>query len=539
MTESAHNAPASTADSAEPRRIHIFDTTLRDGEQAPGFTMTSGQKRRMAHLLADLGVDIIEAGFAAASLGDFDAVAGIAEDIKGPTICALARCVDHDIREAGRALQAADHSRIHTFIGASPTHREYKLEMTQDEVVERAVACVRLATELAAEVEFSAEDALRTEPDFLARLVSAAIEAGATTINVPDTVGYATPEELRDTFARLRALAPAHVRLSAHCHNDLGMAVANSLAAIEGGADQIECTINGVGERAGNAALEEVVMALKVRRDHFNADTRIDTTKLYPASRMLSTLTGQPTPRNKAIVGRNAFAHESGIHQHGVLKNRETYEIMRAEDVGVSRDNLVLGKHSGRAALSERARRMGYPLGENQLQSVFVAFKELADRKKEVFDSDLEALILGETAGGDAEHEAGWTIRGLHTGTGYGDDAKPYGSIELENAKGERLREAGDGDGPIDAIFSAIERITGVDLELEDFQVRSVSSGEDALGEADVHVIHEERRYHGRGVDTDIVAAGAAAYLDVINRILRQRARVATRDSQASATAAE
>ncbi len=506
-----------------PRHIAIFDTTLRDGEQAPGFTMTGGQKLRMARMLAELGVDIIEAGFAAASPGDFDAVTRIAAEIEGPTICTLARCVEADIREAGRAVAPAKRSRIHTFIGASPTHRDHKLEMTKDDVVERATACVRLAAELADEVEFSPEDALRTEPEFLDRIIMAAVEAGATTINVPDTVGYATPTELTALFARLRALAPDHVTLSAHCHDDLGMAVANSLAAIAGGAGQVECALNGIGERAGNAALEEIVMTLKVRNDAFHADTNVDTTKLYPASRLLATLTGQPTPRNKAIVGRNAFAHESGIHQHGVLKNRETYEIMRAEDVGVSRDNLVLGKHSGRAALGERARRLGYELGENQLQSVFVAFKELADRKKEVFDSDLEALILGETAAGAA---GGWSIRGLHTGTGYGADAKPYGSIELENAQGERFREAGDGDGPIDAIFQAIGRITGVELELEDFQVRSVSAGEDALGEADVHVLHEGRRYHGRGVNTDIVAAGAAAYLDVVNRVLRQRARL-------------
>jgi len=308
--------------------------------------------------------------------------------------------------------------------------------------------------------------------------------------------------------------------------------VANSLAAVRGGARQIECAINGIGERAGNCSLEEVVMALRVRADFFEVETQLDTTRLYGASRLLSTLTGQPTPRNKAIVGRNAFVHEAGIHQHGVLKNRATYEIMRPQDVGMSPDNLVLGKHSGRAAIAERARRLGFELGDNQLQSVFVAFKELADKKKEVFDSDLEALVLGETV----EHSGTWRIDGLHSGTGYGTDKSPYGSIDLVNKDGERFREAGEGDGPIDALFAAIDKITGVTLELESFSVRSVSSGEDALGEADVHVWHEGRRYHGRGVDTDIVAAGAAAYLDVVNRILRQRDRAT--DGQAVAASA-
>jgi 2-isopropylmalate synthase len=516
-------------------RVRIFDTTLRDGEQAPGFSMTAGQKLRMARTLADLGVDIIEAGFAASSPGDFDSVETVAREITGPTICSLARCVEGDVREAGRAVKKAGRSRIHVFIATSPVHREFKLNMSKDQVVEAAARAVTLARELTDEVEFSTEDAIRTERDFLGQVVKEAVAAGATTINIPDTVGYTTPTEIEALFASLKAeIADDEIVLSAHCHDDLGLAVANSLAAVQGGARQIECAINGIGERAGNCSLEEVVMALKVRADHFGLATGVNTSRLYGASRLLATLTGQPVPRNKAIVGRNAFVHEAGIHQHGVLKNRETYEIMKPEDVGVSRDNLILGKHSGRAAIAERARRLGFELGENQLQSVFVAFKTLADTKKEVFDSDLEALILGETAGSAGP----WRIAGLHSGTGYGQDSTPYASIELVHDNGERFREAGEGDGPIDALFAAIDKITGVPLQLEDFVVRSVSGGEDALGEADVHVRHEGRRFHGRGVNTDIVAAGAAAYLDVVNRILRQRARASARKEDGSSVSA-
>lgn len=520
---------------ADPGHVRIFDTTLRDGEQAPGFTMTSGQKLRMATALAELGVDIIEAGFAAASPDDFGAVERVAKDITGPTICSLTRCNEGDIRESARALKPAKRGRIHLFLATSPIHREYKLGMDKAQVLQAAFDAITMARDEVDEIEFSPEDAIRTEPDYLVEVVQAAVAAGATTINVPDTVGYTTPSEIEALFAMLRdAIDDPAITLSAHCHDDLGLAVANSLAAVRGGARQIECAVNGIGERAGNCALEEVVMALKVRGDHFGVATKVDTTRLYGASRLLSTLTGQQTPRNKAIVGRNAFAHEAGIHQHGVLKNRKTYEIMKPEDVGMSDDNIVLGKHSGRAAIAERARRLGFDLGDNQLQSVFVAFKDLADKKKEVFDSDLEALILGEAT----DPHGGWRIAGMHSGTGYGEESTPYGSIELISPDGARLREAGEGDGPIDAIFAAIDKITGVPLSLESFSVRSVSSGEDALGEADVHVIHEGRRYHGRGVDTDIVAAGAAAYLDVVNRILRQRARVSENRDDAIARSA-
>ncbi|MGD2131325.1 MAG: 2-isopropylmalate synthase [Maricaulaceae bacterium] len=532
----AQNQQARNGANGTEDHVRIFDTTLRDGEQAPGFSMTVGQKLRMARTLADLGVDIIEAGFAASSPGDFESVQTVSQEINGVTICSLARCVEGDIREAGKALKPAQRSRIHVFIGTSPVHREAKFNFTKEQVLEHAVASVRMACDLADEVEFSPEDAIRTERDYLGEVVAAAIDAGATTINIPDTVGYTTPAEIKELFEGLRAdIGNDAIVLSTHCHDDLGLAAANSLAAVKGGARQIECAINGIGERAGNCSLEEVVMALKVRADHFGVDTQVNTNRLYGASRLLATLTGQPVSRNKAIVGRNAFVHEAGIHQHGVLKNRETYEIMKPEDVGVSRDNLILGKHSGRAAIAERAKRLGFDLGDNQLQSVFVAFKDLADTKKEVFDSDLEALILGETAG----NAGPWRISGMHSGTGYGEASTPYGSIELINDDGEKFREAGEGDGPIDAIFSAIDKITGVSLELEDFTVRSVSSGEDALGEADVHVWFDGRRYHGRGVNTDIVAAGASAYLDVVNRILRQRDRLAAQKAEQAAATGE
>ncbi|MGF1462699.1 MAG: 2-isopropylmalate synthase [Maricaulaceae bacterium] len=516
---------AANAEPAPTRApVKIFDTTLRDGEQAPGFSLSSGQKLRMAQNLASLGVDVIEAGYAAASPGDFEAVYRIASEIEGPTLCSLARCVAGDYLEAARALKPAKRARVHLFIATSPIHREHKLRMSREQVLDHGTNAITAAREHVDEVEFSPEDAIRTERDYLFEVVGRAIEAGARIINVPDTVGYTTPEEIRALFASLRAAFPdPNVTFSAHCHDDLGLAVANSLAAVQGGAGQVECTINGIGERAGNCALEEVVMALKVRPDLYGADTGVVTQKLNGASQLLAALTGQPIPRNKAIVGRNAFLHESGIHQHGVLKNRQTYEIMRAEDVGVSLDNLVLGKHSGRAAIAERARRLGYNLGENQLGVVFHAFKALADKKREVFDADLEALILGE----DASQAGPWRIKGLHTGTGYGEDAKPYAAIELEHPERGGFREGGEGDGPIDAIFKAIDVITGVALTLEDFSVRSVSKGTDALGEADVHARFEGRLYHGQGVDTDIVAAGAAAYLSVINRIERQKHRLA------------
>ncbi|WP_409432810.1 2-isopropylmalate synthase [Litorimonas sp. RW-G-Af-16] len=506
--------------------VKIFDTTLRDGEQAPGFSMSSEQKLRMAHSLEALGVDVIEAGFAAASPGDFEAIQTIAEAITGSTICSLARCNEGDIRASGEAIKPAKHGRIHTFIATSPLHREYKLKMSKDEIVRRAVAGVELAREYTDDVEFSCEDAIRTERDYLKRVCEAAIEAGATTINIPDTVGYTTPEEIQDLFEFLTTQVEGadQVIFSAHCHDDLGLAVANSLAAVRGGARQVECALNGIGERAGNCATEEVVMALNTRKDFYNLSTNIKTEGIYGASKLLATLTGNPVPRNKAIVGKNAFAHESGIHQHGVLANRETYEIMKPEHVGVSTDNLVLGKHSGRAALKSRASKLGFEMSDNQLQSVFVAFKELADAKKEVFDADLEALILGEAVG----TQGPWAIESLYVSAGSDDKRTPQATVKLSHETGDVKQAVSEAAGPVNAVFLAISDITGHPLHLESFTVQSVSEGKDAMAEAAVLVSTEFESYHGRGASTDTVLAGAKAYLDVINRIERRAVRQAS-----------
>jgi len=508
------------------KHVKIFDTTLRDGEQAPGFSMTSGQKLRMAEALEGLGIDVIEAGFAAASPGDFEAIKTIAEMVKDSTICSLARCNEGDIRASGEAIKPATSGRIHTFIATSPLHREYKLKMSKDEIVKRAVAGVELARSYTDDVEFSCEDAIRTERDYLKRVVEAAIKAGATTINIPDTVGYTTPEEIQDLFHFLTTEIEGADKtiFSAHCHDDLGLAVANSLAAVRGGARQVECALNGIGERAGNCATEEVVMALNTRKDFFGLTTGIKTEGIYGASKLLATITGNPVPRNKAIVGKNAFAHESGIHQHGVLANRETYEIMKPEDVGVSTDNLILGKHSGRAALKNRASKLGFELSDNQLQSVFVSFKELADAKKEVFDADLEALILGEAVG----TQGPWQIDSLYVSAGSDDNRSPQATVKLTHDNGKSKEAVSEAAGPVNAVFLAISDITGHPLHLESFTVQSVSEGKDAMAEAAVRVSTEFESYQGRGASTDTVLAGAKAYLDVINRIERRAVRQAS-----------
>ena len=506
----------------KPLDITIFDTTLRDGEQAPGFSMTAGQKLRMAEQIALMGADVIEAGFAAASPGDFDAIQGIAKEIDGPVICSLSRAVDGDIHASGKAIAPADKRRIHTFIATSPLHREYKLKMGKSEIVDRAVAAIQLAKEYTDDIEFSAEDAIRTERDFLQEVFEAAIAAGATTINVPDTVGYTTPEEIQDLFEFLSTIKGAdQVVLSTHCHNDLGLAVANSLAAIRGGARQVEGALNGIGERAGNSAIEEVIMALKTREDLFNAKMNVTTENIYAASKMLATITGNPVPRNKAIVGRNAFAHESGIHQHGVLANRETYEIMRPESIGISEDNIVLGKHSGRAALKARAEKLGFALADNQLQSVFVEFKKLADEKSEVFDADLEALILGEAVGTSGP----WEIENLYVSAGSDNNRTPQATVRLRHEDGRSIQRVSEATGPMNAVFSAISSITETPMELEHYAVSSVSGGEDAMAEATVRVATEFESYQGRGASTDTVLASARAYLDVINRIERRAVR--------------
>jgi len=505
--------------------IKIFDTTLRDGEQAPGFSMTAGQKLRMAEKIADMGADIIEAGFAAASPGDFDAIQGIARHIDSTVICSLSRCNDGDIHASGRAIAPAKKQRIHTFIATSPLHREFKLKMDKDEIIERAIKGITLALEYTDDVEFSAEDAIRTERDYLAQVVEAAIEAGATTINIPDTVGYTTPEEIQDLFEFLSGVKGANkITLSAHCHNDLGLAVANSLAALRGGARQIEGALNGIGERAGNSAIEEVIMALKTREDFFNAKMNVNTQHIYAASKMLATITGNPVPRNKAIIGKNAFAHESGIHQHGVLANRETYEIMRPEDIGISEENIILGKHSGRAALKSRAEKLGFTLADNQLQSIFVEFKKLADEKREIFDADLEALILGEAVG----TQGPWSIESLYVSAGSDAKRRPEANVSLIHEDGQSLTQTSKASGPMNAVFMAISSITQTPMTLEHFAVQSVSGGKDAMAEATVQVRTEFESYHGRGTSTDTILAAARAYLDVINRIERRAVRQAS-----------
>ena len=502
-----------------PQSITIFDTSLRDGEQSPGCSMSASQKLRFAHALAELGVDVIEAGFPASSSADLDAVRAIARSVPRATIAALARCHAGDIEACARALDGARNPRIHVFISTSPLHREHKLGLDKAAVLERAVQGVELARRHADDVEFSAEDALRTEPDFLAEVCSAALAAGARTLNIPDTVGYTTPAEIRALFEYLRAHVHGaeHAVFSAHCHDDLGLAVANSLAAIEGGARQVECTINGIGERVGNAALEELVMALKVRRHYFNAQTRIDTRRLVPTSRLLSRITGMSVQRNKAIVGQNAFAHESGIHQHGMLRHRGTYEIMHPEDVGWAQSQIVLGRHSGRAALADRLQSMGFGVDEAQLNAVFAAFKTLAEKKREVFDADLEALLLDA----DARTPSGYRLLRLHVSTGVADDSLPTASVQLLAADGERISEAAVGDGPVHALFAALSRATGMVLDIEHYHVSSVTTGDDAQGQASVTARVAGREFTGSGTSPDILDASALAWLDIANRALR------------------
>ncbi len=505
--------------------VRIFDTTLRDGEQSPGCSMTTSQKLLLAATLAELGVDVIEAGFAAASPDDFHAVQSIARTVKGSSVAALARCGRDDIETAARAVEAAEKPRIHVFIATSDLHLEHKLRMNRQQVLDSIATHVALARSLCADVEFSAEDASRSDPDFLVQALEIAIEAGAATLNIPDTVGYAVPAEYGALFAHLKKNVKGIEKaiLSTHCHNDLGLAVANSLAAVENGARQVECTINGIGERAGNAAMEEIVMALRTRPHVYGIGTRIRTQKLYPASRQLVALTGSQIARNKAIVGENAFAHESGIHQHGMLRHRATYEIMSPEDVGVSRSSLVLGKHSGRAALADRFRQLGFELDEARLNAAFAAFKNLADRKKEVFDADLESIALG--ASGD---ETGpWKLNSIQIGGRIGQGAQPEATVELRHEDGRLVRQSASGDGPVHAMFSAIELATAMPLELHDYQVRSLSIGDDAQGEARLKAACDGRTHHGRAVSTDVLEASALALLEVVNRIERRRLLVA------------
>ena len=508
---SSEEAPDTTPRPA--RRVLVFDTTMRDGEQAPGFQMDVDEKLRLGRALEALGVDAIEAGFPAASEGDFEAVRAVSREVREPIVAGLSRCTRGDVARTWEALRDAARPRIHLFLGTSSTHREFKLGMDTEDVLRATREAIASARELCEDVEFSPEDASRTEPDFLAEVVETAIEAGATTMNVPDTVGFATPEEYGAVFERLRRQVRdiENIVLSAHCHDDLGLAVANTLAAVRAGAGQVECTINGIGERAGNCALEEVVMALRTRRDAFGIETGVDTRRLVPTSHLLAAITGVETQPNKAIVGRNAFAHEAGIHQHGVLRNAATYEIMRPEDVGV-RSQLVLGKHSGRHALRARLAALGYELDEGALDAAFTGFKTLCDRKKTIYDADLEALIGGQRDGAHA-----WRIERLHVNAG--TDVLRSASVRLAHERGEVREEAAVGDGPIDAAFKAIARAAGVEGTLRDYHVRSVTLGEDAQGSVTVAFEHGGRQLRGHGVSTDIVEASARAFVDAINRI--------------------
>ena len=500
-------------------RIIIFDTTLRDGEQAPGCSMTLEEKVRVAAQLERLKVDVIEAGFPIASPGDFESVREVSRAVTEPVVAGLARCVAADIDRAGEALQDAKRARIHVFLATSRIHREYKLKKGTAEIVELAVRGVKRALQYQKDVEFSPEDASRTEPQFLREVVEAVIDAGATTINIPDTVGYAVPSQFAEVIAMLMSEVSniEQAVISVHCHDDLGMAVANSLAAVQAGARQVECCINGLGERAGNAALEEVVMALATRKDAFDGCwTGVKTERLYPTSRLVSRVTGLSVARNKAVVGENAFAHESGIHADGVLKKRTTYEIMDPKAVGVAKSTLVLGKHSGRHQFRQRLKELGFRLSAEAIDHLFFGpFKALADRKGEIFDEDIEALVESEVL----TVPETWRIRGLQVATGTA--GMPTATVELEEVgTGEPLRDAATGDGPVDAIFRAVERLTGVSLQLSDYQIRSVTGGKEAQGEVRLEARHGDATVTGRGVSTDVLEASARAFVNCINRAL-------------------
>ena len=514
--------PLKTDAAAQTDRVIIFDTTLRDGEQAPGASMTLPQKLKVAAALEALRVDVIEAGFPAASTGDFESVKAVAKLVKHATVCGLARAHKEDIDKTWAALCEAVKPRIHVFLATSPIHRQYKLELSKEEVVKRAVEAVAYARSLCADVEFSCEDASRTEPEFLVEVVEKVIAAGATTINIPDTVGYAVPVQFAATIALLKKQVKGieQAVLSVHCHDDLGMAVANSLSAVQEGARQVECTVNGVGERAGNCSLEEIVMAIKTRSDFFKVQTGIKTEQLCAASRAVAKATGFMVQRNKAIVGENAFSHESGIHQHGMIKNSTTYEIMKPEDVGFRGTNLVLGKHSGRHSLRKRLENLGYHLEDDELAKVFAGFKDLADRKKEIYDGDLDALVEGLSSGSLGGR---WELVSIHATSG--TDTTPSAAVSLKLRDGSKQEDAAVGDGPVDAVFKAIERITGVKAQLRSFHISNKSPGEDSQGEVLIEVDHEGRTYGGRGISTDIVVASAQAFLEVVNRIASARPR--------------
>ena len=502
-------------------RVIIFDTTLRDGEQAPGFSMNTMEKLEMARQLARLNVDVIEAGFPISSEEDFEATREVARQVgaldQAPIICGLSRVGLGDIDRCWEAVRYARRPRIHTFVATSDIHLKYKLRKSRAEVLNAAVEAVRHARGYCEDVEFSPEDASRSDFDYMCDVLAAVIDAGAGTINIPDTVGYAIPQEWGERIARIREKVQGIDKavVSVHCHNDLGQAVANSLTALMHGARQVECTINGIGERAGNASLEEIVMALRTRRDVFGLDTRVKSEEIFKASRLLSHITGIHVQPNKAIVGENAFAHEAGIHQDGVLKEKLTYEIMRPEDIGRPANKLVLGKHSGRAALSARLKDLGFDLAGGDLDRAFKAFKDLADRKKEVYDEDLMAIVTDEAT----QVEGAYVLEYLHVISGTG--VIPSATVKLRK-DGASFQDSGVGDGPVDAALAAIDAITGLKGRLQDYAIRAATSGKDAIGEVSVKVDFDGTIVSGKGATTDVIEASVRAYLNALNRVVRQ-----------------
>jgi len=503
------------------KRIIIFDTTLRDGEQSPGASLGINEKIEIAKQLARLGVGVIEAGFPIASKGDFNAVRKIASVVKGASICGLARATKPDIDFCARAVRSAKRPRIHVFLATSEIHMKYKLKKAESEILHQAVWAVKYARRFSNDIEFSPEDASRSERDFLCRVVEAVIDAGATTVNIPDTVGYATPREFGSLIRAIKENVPNSNRaiLSVHCHNDLGLGVSNSLSAIANGAEQVECTINGIGERAGNASMEEIVMALDTRKDIFRCTTSINTKELYKTSRLVSKLTGIMVQPNKAIVGRNAFSHEAGVHQDGILKKRTTYEIMKPEDVGFGGTKLILGKHSGKHAFKERLKKLGFELNENDLLRAFERFKSVADKKKEIFDEDLLTIVEDEIVSVPETYR----VEDLHIVSG--KKITPCATVTLK--KGSRILEkSSSGDGPVDACYKAVDKITGLKCKLLDYSLKSITSGKDALGEVSVRIrFGKEGEISGRGASTDIVEASLKAYVNAVNRLLFAKKR--------------
>lgn len=495
-------------------KIIIFDTTLRDGEQSPGASLGIKEKLEIAKQLAKLGVDIIEAGFPISSLGDFEAVRLIAQKIKGPVICGLARSIKKDIDTVFNAVKYAKKPRIHVFLATSEIHRKFKLKKAKDEIIKQAVKSVKYAKKLVSDIEFSPEDASRTEPEFLFKVIAEVIDAGCVVVNIPDTVGYAIPDEFGNLISQIKQNVPNIDKavISIHCHNDLGLGVANSLSAINYGARQVECTINGIGERAGNASLEEIAMAINTRKDFFNFATSINAKQICKTSRLVSNLTGMVVQPNKAIVGQNAFSHEAGIHQDGILKEAITYEIMKPEDVGFGESRLVLGKHSGRHAFGERLKKLGFNLSKKKTDKTFAIFKDLADKKKQIFDDDIIAIVEDEII----KLPEVWKLDYMHTTSG--SKTLPTATVRLKKDK-KIYQDAACGDGPVDACYKTIDRITGYKPTLENYSLRAVTGGKDALGEVSIKLKWKEEIVNGKGASTDIIEASTKAYLDAINKI--------------------